>query len=177
MGSNLGRGAVLLVRTLCSLVGGWVSKNFGENQKYFSTFGPNFGHFLPLSVYKTSNFRAARAKKWILILSIDLSKSKDTMKFESCHKNTWNYLMLDLIPNIKLNMTIFSYLSGKYTDFLDWVRGAYAEIRPISKSTGVLLDLSLGVGGSPPKILVIFQKYGWFDIVSEPKVLPPRMIL
>ena len=43
-----------------------------------------------------------------------------------------------------------------------------------SMSTGVLLVLSLGMGGSPPKILVIFQKYGRFDIVFVAKVLPPQ---
>ena len=42
-----------------------------------------------------------------------------------------------------------------------------------SESPGVLLVLPLGVGGSSSKILLIFQKYDEFDIVSEPKVLPP----
>ena len=83
--------------------------------------------------------------------------------------------MLDLIPKIKLNNAIFGHLIGKYTDFFDWVRGAYAKIDQFSKNTGVLLVLPLGVGGSPSKILVIFQKYGQFDIVSGPKVLPPPL--
>ena len=42
-----------------------------------------------------------------------------------------------------------------------------------SKSAGVLLVSPLGVGGSLSQILFIFQKYDEFDIVSEPKVLPP----
>ena len=42
-----------------------------------------------------------------------------------------------------------------------------------SKSAGVLLVLPLGVGGSLSQILIIFQKYDEFDIVSKPKVLPP----
>ena len=36
--------------------------------------------------------------------------------------------MLDLIPAIKADNAIFVHLIGKYTDFLDWVRGAYAKI-------------------------------------------------
>ena len=42
-----------------------------------------------------------------------------------------------------------------------------------SKSAGVLLVSPLGVGGSLFQILIIFQKYDKFDIVSKPKVLPP----
>ena len=42
-----------------------------------------------------------------------------------------------------------------------------------SESAGVLLVSPLGVGGSLSQILIIFQKYDEFDIVSKPKVLPP----
>ena len=44
-----------------------------------------------------------------------------------------------------------------------------------SKSAGVLLVSPLGVGGSLSQILIIFQKYDEFDIVSKPKVLPPPL--
>ena len=50
------------------------------------------------------------------------------MKFKTCHKNARNFLMLGLIPKIKLDNAIFGHPIGKYTDFLDWVRGAYAKI-------------------------------------------------
>ena len=59
------RGAVLLVPTPCMLVGGWSVKNFGKNQKYFSTFGHYLRDILPFLEPKISNFRAARAKNWI----------------------------------------------------------------------------------------------------------------
>ena len=70
--------------------------------------------------------------------------------------------MLDLIPKIKLiNMTIFIHLSGKYTDFLDWVRGAYAEIGPIFKKYRGTFGLVVGGGWVPS------QNFGHF-----PKVWP-----
>ena len=47
------------------LVGGWSVKNFGKNQKYFSTFGHYLRDILPFLEHKISNFRAARAKNWI----------------------------------------------------------------------------------------------------------------
>ena len=69
--------------------------------------------------------------------------------------------MLDLIPKIKLNKTIFIHLSGKYTDFLDWVRGAYAEIGPIFKKYRGTFGLAVGDGWVPS------QNFGHF-----PKVWP-----
>ena len=71
-----GGGAVLLVPTPCMLVGGWSVKNFGKNQKYFSTFGHYLRDILSFLEHKISNFRAARAKNWIELSDLNKIFSK-----------------------------------------------------------------------------------------------------
>ena len=47
------------------------------------------------------------------------------------------------------------------------------KCHPFLNSTEVLLVRLFGVGRSLPRFWSIFQKYDKFDIVSDPKVLPP----
>ena len=146
-------GAVLLVPTPCMLVGGWSVKNFGKNQKYFSTFGHYWRDILRFLEHKISNLCAARAKNWIELPDMN----KIFFKIQSFLRKRCYFPPL----NVKyLRKSKFigktSIKEAKTKNFREGSGVLRQKLSLFLNCTEILLVRLLGVGGSLPKILAIF---------------------